>query len=140
MLNCIPIRVESYSGGRADQEPRVLCRGGRRLEVAAIVDRWFQGGTDPAAGWAEMPPVADIPPDTAASIIYTSGTTGLAKGGGAQPPRHHRQHQRRRDNRSVGLPVKYTEVKMQDPDAEVRRPRAGIGAVNRMLPGYKKDR
>jgi long-subunit acyl-CoA synthetase (AMP-forming) len=81
MLNCIPIRVESYSGGRADQEPRVLCRGGRRLEVAAIVDRWFQGGTDPAAGWAEMPPVADIPPDTAASIIYTSGTTGLAKGG-----------------------------------------------------------
>jgi hypothetical protein len=40
----------------------------------------------------------------------------------------------------VGLPVKYTEVKMQDPDAEVRRPRAEIETVNRILPGYKKDR
>lgn len=53
MLNCIPIRVECYSGYRVEQEPRVLCWAGRRLQVSEIADRWHQGGVDPAAAGAE---------------------------------------------------------------------------------------
>jgi hypothetical protein len=53
MLSCIPIRVECYSGYRAEQEPRVLCWSGRRLLVDRIIDRWLQGGADPSAAEAE---------------------------------------------------------------------------------------
>jgi hypothetical protein len=35
------IRVECYAGYRGDQEPVVFWLGARRLEVRAIVDRWF---------------------------------------------------------------------------------------------------
>jgi hypothetical protein len=53
MLDCVPIRVECSSGGRAEQEPRVLCWSGRRLTVIAISDRWYEGGADPSAPTAE---------------------------------------------------------------------------------------
>lgn len=53
MIAWIPIRVECYSGGRADEVPRRLCIGDERLEVADVVDRWYQGSQDPAAGRAE---------------------------------------------------------------------------------------
>ena len=53
MITRIPIRVECYSGGRADEQPRVLCFGDERLEVEELIDRWYQGQTDPAAGHAE---------------------------------------------------------------------------------------
>lgn len=53
MLSCVPIRVECYSGYRADEEPRVLCWAGRRLAVAAVIDRWQEGGADPSAPGAE---------------------------------------------------------------------------------------
>ena len=37
----MPIRVECYAGYRAEQEPLAFLCGERRLEVRAIVDRWF---------------------------------------------------------------------------------------------------
>jgi hypothetical protein len=37
----MPIRVECYAGYRAEQEPLAFWCGERRLEVKAIVDRWF---------------------------------------------------------------------------------------------------
>ncbi len=53
MMKIIPIRVECYSGYRAEELPRVLCLGDERLEVEEVVDRWYQSGLDPAAGRAE---------------------------------------------------------------------------------------
>jgi len=35
------IRVECYAGYRGEQEPRAFWLGARRLEVRAVVDRWF---------------------------------------------------------------------------------------------------
>lgn len=35
------LRVECYSGYRGEQEPRAFWLGERRLEVAALVDRWL---------------------------------------------------------------------------------------------------
>jgi len=46
----MPIRVECYAGYRADQEPRAFWCGDRRLEVKAIVDRWFA----PAQQWFKV--------------------------------------------------------------------------------------
>jgi hypothetical protein len=37
----VTIRVECYAGYRAEQEPCAFWCGERRLEVRAIVDRWF---------------------------------------------------------------------------------------------------
>lgn len=37
----MPIRVSSYSGYRSDQEPLAFWLGDRRVEVRAIVDRWY---------------------------------------------------------------------------------------------------
>ncbi len=46
-MQMIPIRVECYSGSRADEEPRAVHLGGERLEVEDILDRWYQGGVEP---------------------------------------------------------------------------------------------
>jgi len=35
------IRVECYAGYRGEQEPQAFWLGGRRLEVVALVDRWY---------------------------------------------------------------------------------------------------
>jgi len=47
MIFYLPIRVECRSGYRAEETPRVLCWGGRRLAVQEIQDRWYQGEIDP---------------------------------------------------------------------------------------------
>ena len=43
----MPIRVSSYAGYRSDQEPLAFWLGDRRLEVRAILDRWYA----PAQRW-----------------------------------------------------------------------------------------
>ena len=53
MIFCIPIRVECYSGYRADETPLALSWGGRRLEVKEVLDRWYQGEVDPQAPSAD---------------------------------------------------------------------------------------
>jgi hypothetical protein len=45
-----PIRVETYSGMKADEEPRALWVEGRRLRVLGIADRWY----DPAAAYFKV--------------------------------------------------------------------------------------
>ena len=46
----VAIRVECYAGYRAEQEPRAFWCGEQRLEVRAIVDRWFA----PAQRWFKV--------------------------------------------------------------------------------------
>ncbi|MCC6610522.1 MAG: hypothetical protein IT515_12735 [Burkholderiales bacterium] len=36
-----PVTVECYAGYRGEEEPRAFTLGERRLEVAAIQDRWL---------------------------------------------------------------------------------------------------
>jgi hypothetical protein len=38
------IRVESYSGYKADERPMKLYLAGRALEISAIEDRWYSPG------------------------------------------------------------------------------------------------
>ena len=38
------LRVETYSGFKADERPLRLYLGGRILEVAAVEDRWYSPG------------------------------------------------------------------------------------------------
>jgi hypothetical protein len=47
MIVYIPIRVECHAGCRAEESPRALHWGGRRMEVLEILDRWYQGALDP---------------------------------------------------------------------------------------------
>jgi hypothetical protein len=44
------IRVECYSGFRAEQEPLAFGLGQRRVAVRAIVDRWFA----PKERWSKV--------------------------------------------------------------------------------------
>lgn len=39
--NLLQIRVECYAGYRGEQAPRTLILGGRRLDVAEILDQWL---------------------------------------------------------------------------------------------------
>jgi hypothetical protein len=41
------IRVECYSGYKANERPVAFTYQGRRREVEEIVDRWYEGGVDP---------------------------------------------------------------------------------------------
>jgi hypothetical protein len=41
------IQVECRSGYKANEYPVSFVFEGRRLEVAEIVDRWYEGGLDP---------------------------------------------------------------------------------------------
>ncbi len=41
------IQVECYSGYKANERPVAFIYGGRRHEVAEIIDRWYEGGLDP---------------------------------------------------------------------------------------------
>ena len=43
-----PVRVECYSGYRANERPTASLYGGRRWNVAEIIDRWYEGGIDAA--------------------------------------------------------------------------------------------
>ena len=42
-----PVRVECYSGYRADETPRRIQVGGRWKVVREVLDRWYQGWRDP---------------------------------------------------------------------------------------------
>jgi hypothetical protein len=53
MIYWIPVRVECYSGVRAEEAPRALFWADRRLEVEEILDRWYQGSLDPAVPAAD---------------------------------------------------------------------------------------
>ena len=48
----IPIRVECYSGSRAEETPRLVSFGGDRFEIEEIIDRWYEAGLDPEVGTA----------------------------------------------------------------------------------------
>ena len=37
----MPLRVSCYAGYRSEQEPLAFWLGDRRLEVQAIIDRWY---------------------------------------------------------------------------------------------------
>ena len=41
------IEVECYSGYKASERPVAFTFRGRRLQVATIVDRWYEGGVEP---------------------------------------------------------------------------------------------
>ncbi len=43
------IDVECYSGYKANERPVAFVFGGRRWEVAEIVDRWYEGGLEAAS-------------------------------------------------------------------------------------------
>ncbi len=48
MTEQIPIKVECYSGYRADEYPMCFYWNNDRYEVREILDRWYQGDRDPA--------------------------------------------------------------------------------------------
>ena len=39
-----PVRVECYSGYKADESPRKLILASRTLDIVAIEDRWYSPG------------------------------------------------------------------------------------------------
>ena len=47
MMVLHPIKVECYAGHTADERPLRFTREGVTIEVAEIVDRWYEGGADP---------------------------------------------------------------------------------------------
>ena len=47
MMNLIPIKVESYSGYKADEYPKSFPLNDRFYEIIEITDRWYQGYIDP---------------------------------------------------------------------------------------------
>jgi len=47
MMNLIPIKVESYSGYKADEYPKCFCLDDRQYGIIEITDRWYQGYVEP---------------------------------------------------------------------------------------------
>ena len=43
----LPVRVECYSGYKGDETPRAFEWRDWRLEIEAIIDRWYHGSPDP---------------------------------------------------------------------------------------------
>ena len=41
-MQLIPIQVECYAGAKADETPRRFTWKSRRIDVAEILDRWYQ--------------------------------------------------------------------------------------------------
>ena len=48
-MQFVPVRVEAYAGYRGEETPRRFFAGGAVFRIAAILERWRQGGSDPAA-------------------------------------------------------------------------------------------
>jgi hypothetical protein len=40
--------VECYAGYKGEETPRAFFYQGRRMEILEILDRWYEGGVDPA--------------------------------------------------------------------------------------------
>ena len=53
MAYLVPIKVEAYSGYKAEERPLAFELEGRRLEIEDIVDRWYQGEGDPVRPCAD---------------------------------------------------------------------------------------
>lgn len=47
MVELIPIKVECYSGYKADEFPKCFYWNNGRFEIEEITDRWYQGETNP---------------------------------------------------------------------------------------------
>ncbi len=52
-MKLVPIRVECYAGHKADETPRRFEWEEHWIEIAEVLDRWYQGAGDPE--W----PIAD---------------------------------------------------------------------------------
>jgi len=48
-MKAIPIKVESYSGYKADEHPLSFIWESRKFEIKEISDRWYQN--DPSVDW-----------------------------------------------------------------------------------------
>ena len=46
-MNLIPIKVESWSGYKADEYPKCFYLDNIRYEIIEITDRWYQGYSAP---------------------------------------------------------------------------------------------
>jgi len=47
MTDLIPIKVECYAGYKADEYPTCFYRDDKRFEIEEIIDRWYQGESNP---------------------------------------------------------------------------------------------
>jgi hypothetical protein len=47
MMKLINIKVEYYSGFKADEYPKYFYWENNRFEIYAIADRWYQGANNP---------------------------------------------------------------------------------------------
>jgi hypothetical protein len=47
MIKQINIKVECYSGFKADEYPKFFQMENNRLEIYEITDRWYQGSNNP---------------------------------------------------------------------------------------------
>jgi hypothetical protein len=47
MAKLIPINVECYSGFKADEYPKYFYWGNYKFEIFEILDRWYQGTSNP---------------------------------------------------------------------------------------------
>jgi hypothetical protein len=67
-MNLIPVKVESYSGYKADEYPACFYWNKERFEIQEITDRWYQSDSIP--GW----PVSDY-----FRVLTTSGSQYIIK-------------------------------------------------------------
>jgi len=67
-MDLIPVKVESYSGYKADEYPTCFYWNKERFEIREITDRWYQSDSIPA--W----PVSDY-----FSVLTTSGSQYIIK-------------------------------------------------------------
>jgi hypothetical protein len=47
MIELIPIEVECHSGYKADEYPKCFCWDNKRCKIQEIIDRWYQGESNP---------------------------------------------------------------------------------------------
>ncbi|MGA1825262.1 MAG: cytoplasmic protein [bacterium] len=50
MMNFIPIKVECYSGYKADEYPKFFYWNNNKFEIIEVLDRWYQANCD--AQWS----------------------------------------------------------------------------------------
>ena len=46
-MKLVPIQVECYAGGKADERPRLFTWQGRTIELGEVLDRWHQVESKP---------------------------------------------------------------------------------------------
>ena len=68
MIELIPIKVECYSGYKADEYPKCFYWNNTKFEIQDITDRWYQSKSTPE--W----PVSDY-----FKVVVTVGTQYIIK-------------------------------------------------------------